>query len=426
MTATELVAGGRSAEPDVAPLTPVLRRGRVRRAIAMLGPAFVAAMAYVDPGNFATNISAGSQYGYALVWVVVLANLMAMPVQYCSAKIGIVTGRSLPEVCATRYGKPVRWLLWAQAELVAMATDLAEFLGAAIGLNLLFGLPMMAAGLVTAVAAFVVLGLQSRGYRPFERAIVALLLLVMGGFAYQLLDIGPSVSDAAGGLLPSLPGTDAVFLTVGIIGATVMPHVVYLHSALTSNRLRPADDSERRRALRFERWDVRIALGLAGVINLTMLVVAAKLFHGSGTAVDSIELAHSEFGRLAGGGAALAFAVALLASGVASSSVGTYAGQVVMAGFIRVRIPILVRRLATMLPSLAVLWIGWNTTDVLNLSQVCLSFGIPFALIPLIAICRDRRVMGTFVNPRWLTAVMVGIAALIIGLNGVLIVSQFA
>lgn len=398
----------------------------MRRAIAMFGPAFVAAMAYVDPGNFATNISAGSHYGYALVWVVVLANLMAMPVQYCSAKIGIVAGKSLPEVCATRYGKPVRWLLWAQAELVAMATDLAEFLGAAIGLNLLFGLPMLAAGLVTAVAAFVVLGLQSRGYRSFERAIVALLVLVMGGFVYQLFDIGPSVSDAAGGLLPTLPGTGAVFLAVGIIGATVMPHVVYLHSALTSNRLRPADDAERHRALRFERWDVRIALGLAGVINLAMLVVAAKLFHGSGVSVDSIELAHSEFGRLAGGGAALAFAVALLASGVASSSVGTYAGQVVMAGFIRVRIPLLARRLATMVPSLVVLWIGWNTIDVLTMSQVCLSFGIPFALVPLIAVCRDRRVMGRFVNPRWLTAVMVGIATVIIGLNGVLLASQLA
>jgi manganese transport protein len=407
------------------PLASLLARGPVRGTLAMFGPAFIAAIAYVDPGNFSTNISAGAEFGYRLVWVVVLANLMAMPVQYCSAKIGIATGKSLPQLCEARYRKPVRWALWAQAELVAMATDLAEFVGAALGLNLLFKVPMLPAGLITALVAFIVLGLQVRGYRPFERAIAAMLLIVMVGFAYELLGIGLSPTDAVAGLLPTLPGGDGVFLTVGIIGATVMPHVIYLHSALTSRRVGVRDDAERRHALRFERWDVIIALALAGIINLAMLMVAAQLFHNAGnTSVDTIEDAHAGLASTAGGAAALVFAVALLASGISSSSVGTFSGQVVMAGFVNLRIPLLLRRLITMLPSLAILATGLNSTAVLNISQVALSFGIPFALIPLVAITRDRRVMGSFTNARWMTTVMVVITVVFIALNVLLLAKQ--
>ncbi|MEU6262165.1 Nramp family divalent metal transporter [Saccharopolyspora shandongensis] len=421
MGVTEVEAG-RDARED---LGQVLGRGRMRGALAMLGPAFIAAIAYVDPGNFSTNIGAGAEFGYALVWVVVLANLMAMPVQFLSAKIGVVTGKTLPAVCRERHSRPVRWGLWLQAEIVAMSTDLAEFVGAALGLYLLFGIPMVPAALITAVVAFALLGLQARGFRPFERAIAGLLLLIIAGFAYQLLRIGVEPAQAMAGLVPSLP-TGSAYLAVGIVGATVMPHVVYLHSALTSRRVAVSTDDDRRKVLRFERWDVVVALGLAGLINLSMLVMAAKLFHGSGnTGISSIEDAHAGLATFAGGTAALVFAVALLASGISSSSVGTFAGQVVMAGFINFRIPLLLRRLITMTPALVVIVLGMNPTDVLNFSQVVLSFGIPFALIPLLLVTRDRSVMGDFANPRWLTAVMTAITTLIIGLNAYLLYDQF-
>ncbi|GAB3677770.1 Nramp family divalent metal transporter [Saccharopolyspora tripterygii] len=410
--------------PDA--VSDVLARGRVRGVVAMLGPAFIAAIAYVDPGNFSTNISAGAEFGYALVWVVVLANLMAMPVQFLSAKIGIVTGKTLPEVCRDRYPAPIRWVLWLQAEIVAMATDVAEFVGAALGLYLLFGVPMLPAALITAVVAFIVLGLQARGYRPFERAIAAMLLLIIGGFTYELLHIGPDAGQAFAGLVPTLPGTGSAYLAVGIIGATVMPHVVYLHSALTSRRVSCSDDADRRRVIRFERWDVIVALGLAGAINLTMLMVAAKLFHGSGnTDVGSIEGAHAGLATLAGGSAALIFAVALLASGISSSSVGTFAGQVVMAGFLNLRIPLVLRRLITMLPAILVIALGMNATDVLNFSQVVLSFGVPFALLPLLLITRDSAIMGSFTNSRRMTALMTVITSVIVSLNGYLLYDQF-
>ena len=311
-------------------------RGRLRGSTALLGPAFVAAVAYVDPGNFATNITAGARYGYTLIWVIVLANLMAMLVQYLSAKAGVATGRDLPELCREYLPRRVSRGLWVQAEVVAMATDLAEFVGAAVGLHLLFGVPLFPAGLITAVIAFAVLALEQRGYRRFELAIVALLGIVSLGFLYDLLVIGFDPVAAAGGLVPHLGGGDSLILICGIIGATVMPHVVYLHSALTKSRVACRDDAERRELLRFQRIDVMIGLGAAGLINLSMLLIAASLFHRGGTGgVDSIEAAHAGFARLVGGGAALAFAVALLASGVSSSSVGTYAGQIVMQGFIR-------------------------------------------------------------------------------------------
>jgi manganese transport protein len=401
-------------------------RGRIRGSVIMLGPAFVAAVAYIDPGNFATNIAGGAKYGFLLAWVIVAANLMAMLVQYLSAKIGIATGRNLPELCRENFRRPVTFGLWVQAEIVAIATDLAEFVGAAIALNLLFGVPPFAAGLITAVVAFGVLALQSRGYRRFEIAIAALLAIVCLGFLYDLTQVDVDGGALLGGFVPGFAGTDSVMLAVGILGATVMPHVVYLHSALTQERLHPQDDDERRRLLRFQRVDVVIAMGVAGLINLTMLVVAASLFHeGGATEVETIEQAHAGFEQLIGGGAALAFAVALLASGLSSSSVGTYAGQVVMQGFIDRRIRLFVRRLITMAPALVVLAIGVNTTDALVVSQVVLSFGIPFALVPLILLTRRRDVMGPMVNRRHTTVVASVVAALIIALNLFLLQQTF-
>jgi manganese transport protein len=428
-------AGATAAGPGVpalplSALEELRSRGRLRGLLALLGPAFVAAVAYVDPGNFATNIAAGARHGYALAWVVVTANAMAMLVQYLSAKAGIATGMDLPELCRTYFRRPVSRGLWVQAEIIAMATDLAEFVGAAIGLNLLFGVPLFPAGLITAVVAFGVLALEQRGHRRFELAITALLMLVLLGFAYDLVAVGAQPGELAAGLVPSFGGGagggGGILLAAGIIGATVMPHVVYLHSALTKARVACRDDGERRELLRFTRADVLIGLGLAGVINLTMLVVAASLFGRTGRSdVDTIEAAHAGLGQLVGGGAALAFAVALLASGLSSSSVGTYAGQVVMQGFIQRRIPLLLRRGLTMLPALVVLALGLPATESLIVSQVVLSFGVPFALVPLALLTRRRDVMGAFVNKPVTTFALATVATLIIALNMVLLWETF-
>jgi manganese transport protein len=401
-------------------------RGRVRGVLALLGPAFVAAVAYVDPGNFATNVSAGAKFGFLLVWVVLAANLMAMLVQYLSAKVGVATGRNLPELCREHFRRPVTWGLWVQAEVVAIATDLAEFVGAAVALNLLFGVPPFVAGLMTAVVAFGVLAMQTRGYRKFELVIGALLAIVMLGFLYDLSQVSVDAGKFAAGFIPGFSGTDSILLAVGILGATVMPHVVYLHSALTQDRVKTEGIDEKRELMRFQRADVIIALSVAGIINMTMLVVAAGLFHESGlTNVDSLEGAHAGLGQLVGGGAALAFAVALLASGLSSSSVGTYAGQVVMQGFIDRRIPLFLRRAATMTPALVVLALGLDPTKTLVMSQVVLSFGIPFALVPMILLTSRRGVMGELVNTRSTTIVASAVAAVIIALNLFLIQQQF-
>jgi manganese transport protein len=415
----------RTAEPSG--LASLRSRGRARGIVALLGPAFVAAVAYVDPGNFGTNFAAGARFGYALAWAVVAANLMAMLVQYLSAKTGVATGRDLPQLCREHFGRTTSLGLWAQAELIAMATDLAEFVGAALGLNLLFGVPLFVAGLITAVVAFGILALQQRGYRRFELAIAGLLGIVFLGFAYDLASVGASPAGIAAGLVPSLGGSDQLLLISGIIGATVMPHVIYLHSALTKSRVSCRDDAERRQLLRFQRLDVIIALGAAGLINLAMLFVAASVFHHTGgSQADSIQAAHAGLARLVGGGAALAFAVALLASGLSSSSVGTYAGQVVMQGFIRRRIPVFARRALTMLPALLVLALGLPVVSCLVLSQVVLSFGIPFALVPLVALTRRADIMGPLVNRRLTTVAAGGIASLIIVLNVFLLWSTFA
>ena len=408
-------------------LDRLLARGRLRATLSMLGPAFVAAIAYVDPGNFATNVQGGAKFGYLLLWVVLLANLMAMLVQYLSAKLGIVTERNLPEIVHERFPRAATWGMWIQAEIMAMSTDVAEFLGAALGLNLLFGVPLLPAGVLTGVIAFAILELQRHGFRRFELAITALLGIIFLGFLYETLRIGPSVHQTLRGLVPNLRGASSLYLAVGIIGATVMPHAIYLHSALTKGRMPVRNDSERRRVLRFERFDVIVALGLAGVVNLAMLAVAAKLFHTPQlSSLSTIPQAHAELGRLVGGGAALAFAVALLASGASSSSVGTYAGQVVMAGFVNRRIPIVVRRGLTMLPAIVVLALGVNPTNALVLSQVILSFGIPFALVPLVVLTGRRDVMGSHVNGPVTRVLAWSATILIVSLNLFLIYQQFS
>jgi manganese transport protein len=417
------------AHPSLGPshVDRLFANGRIRAALSFLGPAFVAAVAYVDPGNFATNIQAGAKFGYALLWVVLAANLIAMLVQYLSAKLGVASGYSLPEVCRERFPRWGTVGLWLQAEVIAMATDVAEFLGAAIGLNLLFGVPLFIAGLLTGVIAFAILALQQRGFRQFELAITALLGIVFLGFLYETLKIGPSAHNSLTGLIPHLGNGDAAYLAVGIVGATVMPHVIYLHSALTKGRVPTRDDGERRRVLRYERLDVIIALSIAGIVNLAMLALAAKLLHVPGlTDVDTIQAFHHQLGAKVGGGAALAFAVALFASGASSSSVGTYAGQIVMVGFLNVRIHVLIRRLVTMLPALIILAVGVNTTDALVLSQVVLSFGIPFALIPLVVLTSRRDVMGAQVNGFMLRWVAYLVAAAITAMNAFLIVQQVA
>jgi manganese transport protein len=397
-----------------------LARGPIRGPLRLVGPAFVAAIAYVDPGNFATNVSGGARYGYLLLWVIVVANLMAVLVQYLSSKAGLVTGRSLPELCRDRYPLPLRWLLWVQAEGVAMATDLAEFVGAAIALRLLFGWPPLVAGGATAIATLLLLALQQRGVRRFELAITAFLVVIVVGFgtSLALVDIVPA--DALAGLIPRLAGRDSVLIAVGIVGATVMPHVVYLHSALVSDRVRPADRAEVRALIAYTRLDVTLAMLTAGAVNVAMLVIAAAALHGP-AAVMTLDDSYRAIGATLGGVAAGGFAVALLASGLSSSSVGTMAGQVVMAGFVGRRVPLGVRRLVTITPALLVLWLGLEPTLVLIVSQVVLSFGIPFALVPLVHLTSSRAVMGEFVNRRALTVGASGISVIVLGANAYLL-----
>ena len=392
-----------------------------------LGPAFVAAIAYVDPGNFATNVSAGAQFGYLLLWVILASNLMAMLIQSMSAKLGIAAGKNLPEVCRERFPKPVSLALWVQAEVIAMATDLAEFIGAALALNLLFGIPLLPAGFITAVAAFGILELQRRGFRPLEAAISALLGVIVVSFAFQMFYAEPEGDRVLAGLFtPRFAGTESVLLASGILGATVMPHVIYLHSALTQRRVVGKNDEERRKIFRFELIDVVIAMAIAGTINASMLIMAAALFNAGGlTGVADIDQAFEALGTVVGSHSSILFGVALLASGFSSSSVGTMSGQVIMQGFINRRIPLFLRRLITMAPALAVLAIGVNPSRSLVISQVILSFGIPFALIPLLIFCRNRNVMGALVNHRLTTAVAAVVVALIVCLNVFLIYQTF-
>jgi manganese transport protein len=395
------------------------RRG-LGRYTPFLGPAFIAAVAYVDPGNFATNMAGGAQFGYLLLWVVLAANLMAMLVQSMSAKLGIATGMNLPEVCRERFPRRVSFLLWIQAELIAMATDIAEFVGAAIGINLLTGLPLFPAALLTGVAAFFILALQSRGFRKPEAVIAAFVGVIVIAFGFQVFLAKPSASGIAHGMfVPGFEGSQSVLLAVGILGATVMPHVIYLHSALTQRRIVGATPDARRRIFRFELVDVVIAMSIAGLINMSMLITAAAVFHSRGldSVGDDLNAVYDGLGIHLGSGASIMFGIALLASGLSSSSVGTMAGQVVMQGFIRRQIPLTLRRAITMVPALVIVAIGVNPSKALILSQVVLSFGIPFALIPLLLFCRSRALMGGLVNRRSTTAAAVVVTVVIVGLN---------
>jgi manganese transport protein len=395
------------------------RRG-VRAVLPFLGPAFIAAVAYIDPGTFATNMAGGSQFGYTLLWVILAANLMAMLIQSMSAKLGIATGLNLPEVCRDRFPFPVVVFLWLQAEAIAMATDLAEFVGAALGLTLVFGLPFFISGLLTGAIAFTILGLQAWGFRRLEAVIAVLVGVIVVAFGLQVLRGSPSLGGVAQGVfIPHLQGRESVLLAVGIIGATVMPHVIYLHSALTQKRIVGANEAARRKIFHFELVDVIIAMGIAGLINMAMLTMAAAVFHSRGLFDVGTDLSQVYHGldRFLGANGGLVFGVALLASGISSSCVGTLAGQVVMQGFIRYQIPIFLRRAITMIPALVVIGIGLDPSRSLVLSQVFLSFGIPFALVPLILFTRDADLMGTLVNRRLTSWTAYVVAGVIVVLN---------
>ncbi len=403
------------------------RRG-IGRVTPFLGPAFIAAVAYVDPGNFATNMAGGAQFGYLLLWVVLTANLMAMLIQSMSAKLGIATGMNLPEVCRERFPRPVAFLLWIQAEAIAMATDIAEFIGAAIGIYLLFGVPLFPSALITGAAAFLILTLQSKGFRRLEAVIAAFVGVIVVAFGLQVFLAEPSGSRIAEGLfVPGFDGKESVLLAVGILGATVMPHVIYLHSALTQRRIVGGSPETRKRIFRFELIDVVIAMGLAGLINISMLVTAAAVFHARGLESVGNDLAevYDALGVHLGSGADVIFGIALLASGLSSSSVGTMAGQVVMQGFVRRQIPVTLRRAITMFPALVIVAVGVDPSRSLVISQVVLSFGIPFALIPLVLFCRDRSLMGDLVNRRITTLAAAAVASVIIALNLFLLQQTF-
>jgi manganese transport protein len=394
---------------------------RLRTSSALLGPAFVAAIAYVDPGNVASNISAGARFGYLLVWVIVVANLMAVLVQYLSAKLGLVTGLSLPEALRERWPRSGRLMYWIQAEVVAVATDLAEVVGGAIALSLLFDLPLVLGGVITGAVSMGLLVVQDKGgQRTFERVIQGLLLIIAIGFLASMFVEAPSPTGIVGGLVPQFRGSESVLIAAAMLGATVMPHAVYLHSGLARDRHGHPHGERRRRLLRATKIDVGTAMLLAGAVNLGMLLLAAVNLQGQ-DGVDSIAGAHAAVGQALGPGIALMLAIGLLASGLASTSVGAYAGAMIMQGLLRRRIPLLLRRLITLTPALVVLAIGVDPSQALVVSQVVLSFGIPFALVPLIKLTSDRTLMGSDANHRVTTTLGWLVAAVIITLNIALI-----
>jgi manganese transport protein len=416
----------------VAAATGVLSgAGRQRgfaRLLPFLGPAFIASIAYVDPGNFATNIQGGAQFGYTLLWVVVASNLMAMLIQAQSAKLGIATGENLATLCRLHFPRPVVWGMWVVMELVAMATDLAEFVGAALGFNLLFGMPLWIAGLLTAAVTFLILALQSRGFRPFEALITSLLGVIALCYVVEIFLGKPDWGQVAlHAFVPRFAGAESVLLGTGILGATIMPHVIFLHSSLTQGRIVVAEPRQKRRLFFFEVADVTIAMGVAGFVNAAMLMMAAATFHTPGLShIASIEEAYRTLEPLLGAAAGWVFAISLLASGLASTTVGTMAGQVIMQGFLERHIPVWVRRLVTVIPSLLVIFLGLDPTRSLVISQVVLSFGLPFAVVPLILFCQKREVMGNLVNWRATTWVSWVMAALIIALNFYLVFQVFS
>ncbi len=410
-----------------------LKTATAPRGLWLLGPALVAGVAYLDPGNVASNMTAGAQYGYLLVWVVVAGNVMAWLIQYLSAKLGVVTGQSLPEVLGTRLRRPwARRAYWVQAELVAMATDLAEIIGGAVALYLLFDVPLLLGGLITGAVSMILLTVQNRrGARPFEFVIIGLMAVITIGFVAGVFVAPPDPAGVLGGMVPRFEDTGSVLLAASILGATIMPHAIYAHSSLARDRFGAAtahvgdeavrtETSRIRRLLTATRWDVSVAMVIAGSVNLCILLLAAANLAGvEGT--DSLEGAHAALAAGLGPVVATFFAVGLLASGLASTSVGAYAGAEIMHGLLHVRIPLLARRLVTLIPALVILGIGFDPTLALVLSQVVLSFGIPFALVPLVVLTAQRRTLGAWVNRRWTTVAGILASVLLIALNGALL-----
>lgn len=402
-------------------------QGFFARLLPFLGPAFIACVAYVDPGNFATNIAAGAQYGYMLLWVILASNLMAMLIQTLSAKLGIATGRNLAEMCREQFPRPVVWVMWGLMEIMAMATDLAEFLGAALGFNLLFGIPLFEAAILTAIATFLILSLEKHGFRPLEAVIAAFVAVIALCYVIETILARPSWSEIGFHLVvPQFQGPESVLLAAGILGATVMPHVIFLHSSLTQNRIVVRDPERLKKLFRFERIDVVIAMSLAGLVNAAMLIMAAATFYANGlSGIGTIEEAYRTLQPLLGPLAGTVFAISLLASGLSSSTVGTMAGQVIMQGFLQRKISVWIRRLVTMLPALIVIYLGLDPTRTLVLSQVVLSFALPFAVVPLIMFTRRRDLMGVLVNRHRTTVVAAVVAILIISLNLFLLYETF-
>ena len=407
VTAATEILSGESAKRGLARLLP------------FLGPAFIASVAYVDPGNFATNIQGGAQFGYTLLWVIMASNLMAMLLQGLSAKLGIATGKNLAEHCRSQFSPNIVFGMWILMEIVAMATDLAEFLGAALGFNLLFGMPLLAAGFLTAFVTVLILWLERYGFRPLEAVITALVGVIAVSYLIETVLDQPNWGNVLyHAVVPQFSGTESVLLATGILGATVMPHAIFLHSALTQNRIVVKDPGQLRRLFRFEILDVGVAMGLASLINAAMLIMAAATFYNQGlTNIGTIEEAHRTLQPLLGSAASWVFAISLLASGLSSASVGTMAGQVIMQGFIHRQIHPWIRRVVTMVPSLIVIAIGLDPTRTLVLSQVVLSFGLPFAIIPLILFTRRKDLMGVLVNSRLTNFAVSVVAVLIIALN---------
>jgi manganese transport protein len=427
-TEDEIGAQTVSTDRTTAAIREILkgRRGGPRSILLFAGPAVISSIAYMDPGNFATNIQAGARFGYVLLWVVLMANLIAMLFQSLSAKLGIVTGRNLAEMCREQFPPKVVYVMWAFSEAAAMATDLAEFLGGAIGLALLFKMPLIAGMTVTALATYGILLLEKRGYRPMEIVVGSLVGVISACYLIELF-IAPIAwhQAALGTIIPSLPSSSAVLISVGIIGATVMPHAVYLHSGLTQNRVEGRDTNERRTLLRFSNREVVVALVLAGMVNMAMVMMASAAFHAGHSDVAEIETAYHALIPLLGAGAAGLFLVSLIASGVSSSAVGTMAGQMIMQGFVGVRIPILVRRLVTMIPAFIVVALGVNATQALVVSQVVLSLVLPVPIVALVLFTRRRDIMGEFANSRLTDAAAMAATTVILILNAVLVLEVF-
>jgi manganese transport protein len=415
-------SGFRTVDNARAVLDGTQKKGLPARLMPFLGPAFIASVAYVDPGNFATNIQGGAQFGYMLLWVIVISNLMAMLIQTLSAKLGIATGMNLAEHCEhcrNNFPQPAVIALWVLMELVAIATDLAEFLGAAIGFNLLLGIPLIIGALLTAIATLLILGLERYGFRPLEAVISSMVGLIAVCYIVETFLVKPEWGEIFyHAAVPQFSGVESLVLASGILGATVMPHAIFLHSALTQGRIVVRDDKQLQTLYRFEIADVVIAMGIAGFVNAAMLIMAAGTFHNTGfSQVSSIEEAYRTLEPVLGKAAKWAFAGSLLVAGLSSSAVGTSAGQIIMQGFLKRKVPVWVRRLVTITPALAVIWAGWDTTRTLVVSQVVLSFGLPFAIVPLVMFTRRKDIMGELVNKR-ATTVFAGLAAgLIIALN---------